>query len=205
MNFRISLSISEGKKNSSWNFDRDCNESVGFPSGISSKEPTCQCRRLKRCGFSPLGQEDPLEEGMATHSSTLAWRIPRTEEPGGCRPWDGRDLPLPQPLSMPARNDPEVSLGSVRISTTPTLPPISEHVFPLVCIFFNSQPCSVVFSVCIFHLFKLIPKYFILFDAIMNGTVFLVLLTDYSLLVYRRASLVAQMVKNVPAMKETQV
>ena len=29
-----------------------------------------------------LGQEDPLEEGMATHSSILAWRIPRTEEPG---------------------------------------------------------------------------------------------------------------------------
>ena len=30
-----------------------------------------------------LGQEDPLEKGMATHSSFLAWRIPRTEEPGG--------------------------------------------------------------------------------------------------------------------------
>ena len=29
------------------------------------------------------GWEDPLEEGMATHSSTLAWRIPWTEEPGG--------------------------------------------------------------------------------------------------------------------------
>ena len=29
-----------------------------------------------------LGQDDPLE-GMATHSSTLAWRIPSTEEPGG--------------------------------------------------------------------------------------------------------------------------
>ena len=29
-----------------------------------------------------LGWEDPLEEGMATHSSILAWRIPRTEEPG---------------------------------------------------------------------------------------------------------------------------
>ena len=28
------------------------------------------------------GWEDPLEEGMATHSSILAWRIPRTEEPG---------------------------------------------------------------------------------------------------------------------------
>ena len=30
-----------------------------------------------------LGQEDPLEEGMATHSSILAWKIPWTEEPGG--------------------------------------------------------------------------------------------------------------------------
>ena len=30
-----------------------------------------------------LGQEDPLEEGMATHSSILAWRIPWTEKPGG--------------------------------------------------------------------------------------------------------------------------
>ena len=29
----------------------------------------------------PLGQEDPLEKGMATHSSILAWRIPWTEEP----------------------------------------------------------------------------------------------------------------------------
>ena len=31
----------------------------------------------------PLGQEDPLEKEMATHSSILAWRIPWTEEPGG--------------------------------------------------------------------------------------------------------------------------
>ena len=30
-----------------------------------------------------LGQEDPLEEGMTTHPSILAWRIPRTEESGG--------------------------------------------------------------------------------------------------------------------------
>ena len=31
----------------------------------------------------PLGWENPLEEGMATHSSILDWRIPWTEEPGG--------------------------------------------------------------------------------------------------------------------------
>ena len=30
-----------------------------------------------------LGPEDPLEKGMATQSSILAWRIPQTEEPGG--------------------------------------------------------------------------------------------------------------------------
>ena len=30
-----------------------------------------------------VGREDPLEESMSTHSNILAWRIPRTEEPGG--------------------------------------------------------------------------------------------------------------------------
>ena len=39
-----------------------------------------------------LGQEDPLEEGMATHPSILAWRTPWTEEPGGCSPWGRKAL-----------------------------------------------------------------------------------------------------------------
>ena len=38
---------------------------------------------LQETGVQSLGQEDPLEEGMATHSSILAWRSPWTEEPGG--------------------------------------------------------------------------------------------------------------------------
>ena len=39
-----------------------------------------------------LGQEDPLEKGMAIHSSILAWRIPWTEEPGGIySPWDHKE------------------------------------------------------------------------------------------------------------------
>ena len=42
-----------------------------------------KCRRLKRGGFILGGLEGPLEEGMATHSSILAWRIEWTEEPGG--------------------------------------------------------------------------------------------------------------------------
>ena len=37
---------------------------------------------MQETWVSSLGREDPLEEGMATHSSILAWRIPRTEEPG---------------------------------------------------------------------------------------------------------------------------
>ena len=53
----------------------------GFPGGASSKEPICQCRRYKRCEFDPWVGKIPLEEGMATHSSILAWKIPWTEEP----------------------------------------------------------------------------------------------------------------------------
>ena len=39
-----------------------------------------------------LGQEDPLEEGMATHSSILAWRNPWTEEPGGLQSIGSQEL-----------------------------------------------------------------------------------------------------------------
>ena len=53
--------------------------SEGFPDGsVVKKGPAVQETRVP-----PLGQEDPLEEGMATHSSTVAWRNPWTEEPGG--------------------------------------------------------------------------------------------------------------------------
>ena len=38
---------------------------------------------MQKTWVRSLGWEDPLEEGMATHSSILAWRIPRTEKPGG--------------------------------------------------------------------------------------------------------------------------
>ena len=38
---------------------------------------------MRETWVRPLGWEDPLQEGMATHSSILAWSIPWTEEPGG--------------------------------------------------------------------------------------------------------------------------
>ena len=55
--------------------------SEDFPGG-ASEEPTCRFRRCETRARA-LGWEDPLEEGMATHSSILAWRRAWTEEPGG--------------------------------------------------------------------------------------------------------------------------
>ena len=56
-----------------------------------------------------LGQEDPLEEGMATHSSILAWRIPRTEalgySPQGCKGLDMTEA------TTHARDDKTLLLG----------------------------------------------------------------------------------------------
>ena len=40
-------------------------------------------QKMQQMWVQSLGQEDPLQEGTATHSSILAWRIPWTEEPGG--------------------------------------------------------------------------------------------------------------------------
>ena len=45
-----------------------------------------------------LGREDPLEKGMATHSSILAWRIPRTEEPSGL--WDSKESDTTEQLTL---------------------------------------------------------------------------------------------------------
>ena len=45
------------------------------------KNPRDNAGDIKDAGSIP-GQEDPLEKGMATHSSTLAWKIPGAEEPG---------------------------------------------------------------------------------------------------------------------------
>ena len=45
---------------------------MGFPDGSAGKESACNA--------GDLGREDPLEKAMATHSSTLAWKIPLTED-----------------------------------------------------------------------------------------------------------------------------
>ena len=65
----------------------------GFPGGLDGKNlPAMQEAQVRS-----LGWEDPLEKGMATQSSILAWRTPRTEVPGrlhsprGCKELDTTD------------------------------------------------------------------------------------------------------------------
>ena len=53
-----------------------------FPGGPVVKNPSANVGNTGDMG-SILGWEDPLEEEMAAHSSILAWKIPRTQEPGG--------------------------------------------------------------------------------------------------------------------------
>ena len=54
---------------------------MGFPSGSVVKTlPAMQ--EMQKTHVRSLGQKDPLEEGMASHSDILAWKIPWTEEPG---------------------------------------------------------------------------------------------------------------------------
>ena len=62
----------------------------GFPGGASGKESACPHRRCKM-QFRSLGQEDPLEDGMATHSSVLAWRIHGQRSLSGYSPWGHKE------------------------------------------------------------------------------------------------------------------
>ena len=55
---------------------------TGFPSSPAVKNPPTM-QEPQEMWLRSLGQEEPLEEGMATHSSILAWRIPQTENPDG--------------------------------------------------------------------------------------------------------------------------
>ena len=71
---------------------------LGFPGGSVVKNlPAMQETQIQS-----LGWEDPPEKGMATHSSILPWRSPRTEEPGrGCKESDNIEQPTLS-LSLPS-------------------------------------------------------------------------------------------------------
>ena len=55
----------------------------GFPGGAGNKKTHPPVQEMSETWAQFMGQEDPLDEDMATLSSILVWRIPWTEEPGG--------------------------------------------------------------------------------------------------------------------------
>ena len=56
---------------------------MGFPGGSDDKESACHAmQETQETQVLSLGLKDPLEQGMATHLSILAWRIPWAEETG---------------------------------------------------------------------------------------------------------------------------
>ena len=55
---------------------------LGFSGGPAVKNP-CAMQEIQEMQVQSLGWEDTLDEGIATHSGVLDWRIPWTEEPGG--------------------------------------------------------------------------------------------------------------------------
>ena len=67
---------------------------VGFPGSSSCKESACQCRRRRRPGGFILCQKDPLEEHMATHSSTLAGESHGQRSLVGYSPWGRKELDM---------------------------------------------------------------------------------------------------------------
>ena len=68
----------------------------GFPSCSVVKNPLA----MQETRLPPLGREDPLEEGMATHFSILTWRIPWTEEPGRLRFMGSQDSDMTEWLAL---------------------------------------------------------------------------------------------------------
>ena len=81
-----------------------------------------------------LGQEDPLEEEVATHSSILAWEIPRTEEAGGLySPWGHKELDMTEQLGTCVTQCYLLTLlGTARFKEISSLCPRKMFV-PCVC------------------------------------------------------------------------
>ena len=94
---------------------------MGFPGGTSGKEHASM-QETKEMWVWSLGQETPLEKGMAAHSRILNWRIPWTEEPGGLQSMGSQrvrhnwsDLAH---MCIPHNNKRNISLGN---NTNPRL------------------------------------------------------------------------------------
>ena len=73
-------------------------EATDWSGGATGKEPACQCSRHVR-DIGSLGREDPLEEGMATHSSILPGEPQGQKSLAGYSPWSHKESDTTEQLS----------------------------------------------------------------------------------------------------------
>ena len=107
---------------------------LGFPGDSEGKASACNEGDPVRS----LGQEDPLEEGMATHCSILAWRIPWTEEPGGLQSVGSQsrtrlsDVTFFRSLfTLPGAGSPSLGLAHPRLLSAPGPPAATADAAPV--------------------------------------------------------------------------
>ena len=81
---------------------------MGYPGGSVVKNPPATRETLVRA----LGQDDPLKEGLATHSGLLAWRIPWTSSLVGYSPWGHKELATTERLTTAQHRGPRKVLAS---------------------------------------------------------------------------------------------
>ena len=88
--------------------ERSPGEGISYPLQYSWASLVAQVVKnppaMQETWVQSLGWEDPLEKGIATHSIILAWRIPRTEEPGRYSPWGCKESDTTEQLSLSTRS-----------------------------------------------------------------------------------------------------
>ena len=79
-----------------------------------------------------LGQEDPVEKEMATHSSPLAWKIPWMEEPVGYSPWGRKESDTTERFHLASLDSVGIEPGSpaLQADRLPSKPPGKPKIMP---------------------------------------------------------------------------
>ena len=123
---------------------------LGLPRWLSGKESTCQCRRCSQeTWIQSLGRQDPLEKGLATHPSILAWRIIWTEEPGGLQ-------------SMGSESQTRLSARTRAHTHTHT----HTHISSLLGSLSESLRCPVLYSCTTLWYYHLLKDFFLILHEI---------------------------------------
>ena len=104
---------------------------------------------MRETQVGSLGREVPLEKEMATHSSTLAWRIPRTEEPGGLQSTGSQSRTRLSNFTYSPPNSPPIQVPTYYWAEFPVL-----YGRTLLVIYFK---CIFIFGHTMWHMGSKIP------------------------------------------------